>query len=249
VPLATLATFAKLVGLGATPTALAAALKPSAALVLDGGRARVRRATPLPPPDKLPDWRARSMYVRGWTLNTVEPTIEAVRAVFAPYGTVTSVRARRWSDKKKVKHFRGSVFVEFDADEAADRVLAEDAHTIDVAVADTLVDTTKTGVPPPPPAASAVAAAPNAGTTAAVKAEIKTIPLTTMSIDAHAKKKADERTERIELVKARAAARREDTTRATPGVSARELTPGMVLRLTGLPPMETREDLKEAFES
>jgi len=249
VPLATLATFAMLVALGATPTALAAALMLSAALVLDGGRARVRRATPLPPPDKLPDWRARSMYVCGWTPNTVEPTIEAVRAVFSPYGTVTSVRVRRWSDEKKVKHFWGSVFVEFDADEAADRVLAEDAHTIDVAVADTLFDSTKTGVPPPPPAASAVAAAPDAGTTAAVKAETKTIPLTTTSIDAHAKKKAEERTERIERVQARAAARREGTTRATPGVSARELTPGMVLRLTGLPPMATREDLKEAFES
>eukprot|EP00170_Pyropia_yezoensis_P002850 contig_12001_g2856 len=158
VPLATLATFKKLMALNATPAALAAALTASTALVLDDSRALVRRATPLPPPDKLPDWRSRSIYARGWKPNTIEPTVEAVREVFAPYGNVTSVRVRRWlSEPGKTRHFRGSVFVEFDADEAADRVLAEDTHTIQVAVADTLVDTTKTdgGAPPPPPAASA----------------------------------------------------------------------------------------------
>lgn len=254
VPLAVLVTFKKLMALNATPAALAAAVTPSTALVLDDTRALVRRATPLPPPDKIPDWRTRSVYVRGWKPNTIEPTVETVREAFSPYGTVTSVRVRRWMADDKKRHFRGSVFVEFDADEAADRVLAEDNHTIQVAVADTLVDTTKMAAEAPP---AASAAAPNAGSTATdapAGPEMETITLTVMSIDAHAKKKAAERAERVEKMKARAEARKGAARGGAEGgtaaaVPARELTPGMVVRLTGLPAMATREDLKEAFET
>jgi len=60
----------------------------------------------------------RTIYVKGWPLQT---TLEDVEKFFAPYGTVLSVRFRRYDNKNKV--FKGSLFVEFATEEEAQSVL------------------------------------------------------------------------------------------------------------------------------
>jgi lupus La protein len=123
-----LLTFNKLKELQATRESFCEAIAGSAFLEVSEDATRVRRTTPVPDAD---EWRLRAIYAKGWIATDPEPPVADVEALFAPYGKVVSVRMRRWSGEDGTRHFKGSVFVEFDTAEAADRVVA-DSYTIKV---------------------------------------------------------------------------------------------------------------------
>jgi lupus La protein len=71
------------------------------------------------PPETI-NSRARTIYVKGFGYDNPELTIDLVLSIFAQFGEVAYVRVRRTEEKKA----RGSVFVEFATEEAAQAALA-----------------------------------------------------------------------------------------------------------------------------
>lgn len=123
VPLSTLLTFNRLKKLGAvTVETLAAATQSSTALVLDESKTSVRRSTPLPEESLFP---TRAVHLKGWVPGGPEPDLDYLHKLFSPSGTVLAIKIRRWNDDDG-KHFKGSIFVEMDSPEAAERLAAED---------------------------------------------------------------------------------------------------------------------------
>lgn len=123
VPLSTLLTFNRLKKMGvASVEMLSAALKSSTLLVLDDTKTKVRRSNPLPKESMFP---TRAVHLKGWVPGGPEPDLDHLHKLFSPSGTVLSIKIRRWKDDAGAKHFRGSIFVEMDSPEAAERVAAE----------------------------------------------------------------------------------------------------------------------------
>lgn len=123
VPLSTLLTFNRLKKMGvASVEMLSAAVKSSTVLVLDDTKTKVRRSDPLPEESMFP---TRSVHLKGWVPGGPEPNLDHLYKLFSPSGTVLSIKIRRWKDDAGARHFRGSIFVEMDSPEAAERVAAD----------------------------------------------------------------------------------------------------------------------------
>lgn len=122
VDISVILTFNRIKQLGATVSSVAAAVEPSKLLQIDESGMRIRRVTPLPEKSLF---ETRAVYVKGWKPQSVPPSIEEVRELFAPFGDVLNVIKRYWKDDTS-RTFRGSVFVEMDSPEAAERVLADE---------------------------------------------------------------------------------------------------------------------------
>lgn len=100
-----------------------AALRKSSFLVVSGseGEERVNRKVPYDPTAPKSEATPRSVYVKGFG-DEVSSTQFDIEAFFAPYGPVRCVRLRRTVDKL----FKGSVFVEFEDEETADKFMKLD---------------------------------------------------------------------------------------------------------------------------
>lgn len=128
VPLSVLLTFNRIKKLGVTSEAtLASAIQSSSSLNLDESQARIRRKTPLPAKSLFP---TRAVFVKGWPPGGPEPDLDFLHDMFSPSGSVLSVQIRRWSSDDGKKHFKGSLFVEMDSPEAAERVVAEEYEIV-----------------------------------------------------------------------------------------------------------------------
>ncbi|KAL3481881.1 RNA-binding La domain protein [Aspergillus californicus] len=104
-------------------SAIVEALKTSETLNLTDNNTSVQRKVPLPgsvkenhDPDVVKVFEdkamSRSIYAKGF--GEEHPTTQLdIEAFFAPYGPVNAIRLRRTADK----HFKGSVFVEFDSED------------------------------------------------------------------------------------------------------------------------------------
>ncbi|KAL2824876.1 hypothetical protein BDW59DRAFT_80250 [Aspergillus cavernicola] len=104
-------------------SAIVEALKTSETLDLTDNDTNVRRKVPLPESvTETHDFNiikvfedkamSRSIYAKGF--GEEQPTTQLdIESFFAPYGPINAIRLRRTSDK----HFKGSVFVEFDSEE------------------------------------------------------------------------------------------------------------------------------------
>jgi lupus La protein len=114
VPLSVIATFSKLKMLSTDLVEISNALKNSETLVLNEDATKVRRKYPLPDSD---DWNVRTIYVKGFLPET---TIEDIRNVLLPYGTILSVRIR----KNMKKQQKDSAFVEFSSESEAKAAIA-----------------------------------------------------------------------------------------------------------------------------
>lgn len=148
VDISVLLTFNRLKNLGATTEAIVASLKTSSLLATDEAGTRLRRVKPLPVKS---EFDSRSVFMSGWPANGPEPTIDEVIALFAPCGKVLRIIIRRTKpfnsegrknakkgdakaeeiagkddSPKKQRRFIGSVFVEMESAEAAERVVAEE---------------------------------------------------------------------------------------------------------------------------
>ncbi|KAH8698389.1 hypothetical protein BGW36DRAFT_280926, partial [Talaromyces proteolyticus] len=113
-------------------SAIVEALKTSETLDLVDDETKVRRKVPLP--ESVNDFldpsvvkvfeneaMTRSIYAKGF--GEEEPNTQFdIEAFFAPYGPTNAIRLRRAFDKT----FKGSVFVEFDSEEAQKKFLAVD---------------------------------------------------------------------------------------------------------------------------
>lgn len=115
--------FKRIMMLNATQPHVINALKDSKLLAVDEEGSRVRRTTPLP---AVSLFSTRAIFVKGWVPGSEPPTIEAISKMFNPSGRVLAVRIRRWSDESGVKRFKGSLLVEMETPEAAERVVAEE---------------------------------------------------------------------------------------------------------------------------
>lgn len=111
-------------------SAIVSALKDSTLLDViedEGENIKIRRKSPLPDTQgenvRVFEDRTmpRSIYAKGF--GDEAPTTQFdIEAFFAPYGPTNAVRLRRTEDKT----FKGSVFVEFDSPETADKFLKSD---------------------------------------------------------------------------------------------------------------------------
>ena len=104
-------------------SAVVAALRDSKFLVVSGpeGMEEVKRAVAYDPTTPKSRAESRSIYAKGF--GDEEPGSQFdIEAFFAPYGPTNSVRLRRTDQKL----FKGSVFVEFQDDETAEKFLALD---------------------------------------------------------------------------------------------------------------------------
>ncbi|KAH6666322.1 hypothetical protein B0J14DRAFT_604637 [Halenospora varia] len=124
VPIATILNFGRMrryIPLGIS--AVAAALRESGFLKVTGdeGSEAVCRKTPYNPKYKENKSMPRSIYAKGF--GEEEPSSQFdIEAFFAPYGPTNAVRLRRADDKS----FKGSVFVEFQDEETAQKFLELD---------------------------------------------------------------------------------------------------------------------------
>jgi lupus La protein len=224
-----LLTFNKLKELKATRESFCEAVAGSTFLAVNEDGTRVRRTTPIPDSD---EWRARSVYAKGWIATQPEPPVADVEALFAPYGKVVSVRMRRWSGEDGTRHFKGSVFIELDTSEAAERVVA-DSHTIKVK-----------------------------GSEEDDGSDLEDKELIVMNVESYFEKKRIESRERTKKFKERKAAQKATErgtgdhgkegqsggqNGAAQGVK-REFVKGLILRFTGVGETTSREDLKEVVE-
>lgn len=132
VDIAVLLSFNRLQKLSATPDNIAQAAAASTLLAVDPEKARVRRTTPLP---EVSLFNTRAVFAKGWAPGSEAPSIDQLADLFSPSGRVLSVRVRRWVGTDGKKHFKGSVFVEMESPEAAERVVAEE-YQIDTTDAD-----------------------------------------------------------------------------------------------------------------
>lgn len=122
VQISVLLSFKRLQALNATPAHIAAAASNSTLLAVDPESTRVRRVKPLP---ATPLFNTRAVFAKGWVPGSPPPSIDYLTRLFSPSGRVLSVRIRRWVADDGNKHFKGSVFVEMETAEAAERVVAE----------------------------------------------------------------------------------------------------------------------------
>ncbi|MEM7230123.1 MAG: hypothetical protein AAF432_15050, partial [Planctomycetota bacterium] len=120
VPISVLLTFNRLKALDATEKSIADALRSSSLLSLNEQATSVRRISPLPEKSLF---KTRAVFAKGWTAGGPEPSIEDINKLFSPSGSVLSVQIRRWKGDDGNLHFKGSIFVEMDFSEAAERVV------------------------------------------------------------------------------------------------------------------------------
>lgn len=123
VDISVLLSFKRLQALHATPAHIAAAVEDSTLLAIDDSAKRVRRVKPLP---ETPLFNTRAVFAKGWIPGSTPPEIDDIMELFSPSGKVLSVRIRRWLGNDGKKHFKGSLFVEMESSEAAERVVAEE---------------------------------------------------------------------------------------------------------------------------
>lgn len=128
----TLLSFKRLQDLGASAANIAAAAASSTVIAVDESKKRIRRINPLP---AVSLFNSRAVFAKGWTAGSEAPSIDDLTELFSPSGRVLSVRVRRWIGEDGKKHFKGSVFVEMENPEAAQRVVAEE-YQIDIVDAD-----------------------------------------------------------------------------------------------------------------
>lgn len=220
VDIAVLLTFNKMKELNATIELVCTALGACDFLEINKESTRIRRTTPVPDASEVV---AKTMYAKGWVATDPEPEPAEVSKLFAPYGSVQSVRMRRWKADDGSRHFKGSVFVDFDSAEAVERATAE-THLIKVRDKESgeLVDK-------------------------------ELVVMSVDEYSAKKKLEAKERTrmykERKAAKKAAAQAGSDGTANGAqkPPVK-REFVKGLVLRFAEVPDSISREDLKEAFQ-
>lgn len=116
VPVDTIASFKKLANLTKDRTIVLQAIRSSESIEASEDGKQVRRRSAVPS-DASQVVFNRSIYAKGFPQET---TIDDVKQYFSEQGNVRSVRLRRRRDKL----FKGSVFVEFDNNEVANKVAA-----------------------------------------------------------------------------------------------------------------------------
>ncbi|GJD06371.1 Lupus La protein [Galdieria sulphuraria] len=114
-----IASFKRLRSLTTDMSIIREALKNSNLVELNEDGTKLRRKSALP--CSISNKR-KTIYVKGFPQQK-EPELESVVELFAPYGVVCSVRFRRYPDTKK---FKGSAFIEFETEEAAQRAAEEE---------------------------------------------------------------------------------------------------------------------------
>jgi lupus La protein len=116
--LSTLASFKRVQQLSTDLEFITNVVATSDGLVLSEDRSRVKRAHPLPSDPKA--YLPRSLYAKGFQLTM---SLDDLIAYFSQYGKVRGIRMRRNYQVQEHNGFKGSVFVEFDTPEIAEKVL------------------------------------------------------------------------------------------------------------------------------
>jgi len=128
VELSVLASFSRMKALSEDVSVISEALgKSSELLELNEARTCVRRTTDLPEPR---DNMTTSVYIKGFPLNYTLDEIQAFLESVAFEGKILAVRMRR---HPKTKTFKGSVFVELESAEKAERLAAMTLSLADAA--------------------------------------------------------------------------------------------------------------------
>lgn len=127
VPIATLLTFNRLKALSSNEQLIAAAVKKSGSSIvqLNDEGTGIRRHPDKPLPDIFsPDLRkfikSKTVYVKGFPLDS---TLDNLQSFFVGFGKIEHLQMRR-KGADEGRQFKGSVFVEFTGQDAADAFLA-----------------------------------------------------------------------------------------------------------------------------
>ena len=127
VPISLFQSFNRIKSFDVSNAVIAEVLKGSELLELGDGGDTVKRKGEMP--EGLSNWRYRTLHVRGWPVDGVEPETEKVEGLFDKFGKILSVKMRRWQEDSKFvegkqrKHFKGSLFVEYDSAEAVEKAI------------------------------------------------------------------------------------------------------------------------------
>ena len=93
------------------------ALKESKVVEVSSCETKVRSISELNPIDTS---KERTLYAKGYPIGDADVTIENIESIWSAYGKVLMVRMRRQADKTT---FRGSLFVEYDSEEAMQKAI------------------------------------------------------------------------------------------------------------------------------
>eukprot|EP01038_Epipyxis_sp_PR26KG_P016694 gene16694-22834_t len=116
VKLDVLLTFNKLKTLTTDKSLIEESLKDSSIVVCEGEK--VKKLSPL---SEIDTSAARTIYVKGYPIDDATITIESIGEQFSVYGKVCLVRMRRFPS---TKDFKGSVFIEFETEDHYKAALA-----------------------------------------------------------------------------------------------------------------------------
>lgn len=105
------------------------ALETSDLIEVSEDKKNIRRSPKHPLPVFDEEYRkaqeARSVYVKGFPLK--DSTIEKLKAFFEPYGPFENIIMRKYQDKDKKLHFKGSIFVQFKSLDVAKAFIEKDS--------------------------------------------------------------------------------------------------------------------------
>lgn len=117
VPISTLLTFNRLKALTTEPDVIVEALKKSEVVEVSSCETKIRSISELNPIDTS---KERTLYAKGYPIDDAEITIENISKIWSEYGKVLMVRMRKEADHTT---FKGSLFVEYDTEEAMQKAI------------------------------------------------------------------------------------------------------------------------------
>lgn len=113
IPMTVMVRFKRLAALSDNADVILKALEPSEMIEVSADKKKIRRAGTIP--EFTEEWKqeqeARTVYMKGFPLNDM--TIEKFKEFLKPYETHENIVMRKYSDKSKKLHFKGSIFVQF----------------------------------------------------------------------------------------------------------------------------------------
>ncbi|XP_012275074.1 la protein homolog isoform X2 [Orussus abietinus] len=129
IPMSVMLRFKMLAALSTDMDVILKALESSELMEISEDRKSIRRSLKHPLPVYDEEYKkaqeARTVYVKGFPLK--ETTIEELKKFFGSFGPYESVYMRKYQDKEKNLHFKGSVFVQFSTIQTAKEFMEKES--------------------------------------------------------------------------------------------------------------------------
>ncbi|XP_051167894.1 la protein homolog [Leptopilina boulardi] len=129
VPMDVMLKFKLLAALSKDSVTIVNALESSELIEVSEDKSKIRRSLDHPLPVYDEEYRKsqqeRTIYAKGFPLEGI--TIDMLKDFFAPYEPIENIYMRKYADKEKKMHFKGSIFVQFKTLDAAKNFMEKDS--------------------------------------------------------------------------------------------------------------------------